>query len=85
MGSGHAATDNKAGETITNGGGASPRQKRKGRDMELTKRETSLLAQLLDVLTSEPGRVSVERFRSEESQTELWGILRKLRFEQMGL
>lgn len=53
--------------------------------MELTKLETSLLAQLLDVLTSEPGRVSVERFRSEEAQTELWGILRKLRFEQMGL
>lgn len=85
MGSGHAATDNKAGETITNGRGASPCQKRKGIDMELTKREKSLLAQVLDVLTSEPGRVSVERFRSEEAQADLWGILRKLRFEQMGL
>ena len=85
MGSGHAAPDNKAGETITNGGGASPCQKRKGRDMELTRREKSLLAQALDALTSEPGRVSVERFRSEEAQAELWGILRKLRFEEMGL
>lgn len=53
--------------------------------MELTKRETSLLAQVLDVLTSEQGRVSVERSRSEEAQAELWGILRKLRFEEMGL
>lgn len=53
--------------------------------MELTKREKSLLTQVLDVLTCEAGRVSVERFRSKEAQAELWAILRKLRFEQMGL